>query len=140
MQTFYRRANFGCKELPTIIQVDNLTKRFGNFAAVYGVIFSIDEGELLGLLGPNGAGKTTTFHMLATLLKSTCGTALVNGYDINREPAPVRKSVGIVFQEPSSDDCSRGMRTSSHTLSFTTSLLLLAGRGSIKSGVQEDEL
>lgn len=91
-----------------IIEIENLTKRFGNFIAVDNVSFSIQEGEVLGLLGPNGAGKTTTLHMLATLLKPTGGTALVNGYDISKEPALVRKSIGIVFQEPSSDDLLTG--------------------------------
>jgi len=91
-----------------IIEVDNLTKKFGDLKAVDAISFSIMEGEVFGLLGPNGAGKTTTLHMLATLLKPTSGVALVNGYDVNKEPSYVRKSIGIVFQEPSSDDLLTG--------------------------------
>jgi ABC-2 type transport system ATP-binding protein len=68
----------------------------------------IRKGETFGLLGPNGAGKTTTLLMLATLLRPTSGTALVNGYDIVKQPHQVRKSIGIVFQEPSSDDLLTG--------------------------------
>lgn len=64
------------------IQVENLTKRFGDFTAVDAVSFDIKQGEIFGLLGPNGAGKTTTISMLSTLLKPTSGKALVNGIDI----------------------------------------------------------
>lgn len=91
-----------------IVRVKELTKRFEKILAVDRVSFSIEEGEVFGLLGPNGAGKTTTLHMLATLLKPTSGTASVNGYDIKQEPSKVRKSIGIVFQEPSSDDLLTG--------------------------------
>jgi ABC-2 type transport system ATP-binding protein len=69
---------------------------------------SIAEGEIFGLLGPNGAGKTTTLSMLATLLKPTSGTGRVNGFDITKQPADVRRSIGIVFQDPSSDDILTG--------------------------------
>ncbi len=68
----------------------------------------IHENEIFGLLGSNGAGKTTIIHMLATLLKPTSGTATVNGYDIIKESAKVRASIGIVFQAPSSDDMLTG--------------------------------
>jgi len=64
----------------------------------------IKEGEIFGLLGPNGAGKTTFISMLCTLLKPTSGTARVNGFDIIKQQAEVRKSIGIVFQDPSLDN------------------------------------
>ena len=91
-----------------IIQVKNLTKKFDELTAVDQLNLSIEAGEVFGLLGPNGAGKTTTLHILATLLKPTSGTALVNNFDIIRQPSQVRKSIGIVFQEPSSDDLLTG--------------------------------
>jgi ABC-2 type transport system ATP-binding protein len=91
-----------------IVELDSLRKEFGDLVAVDGASFSISEGEVFGLLGPNGAGKTTILHMLATLLKPTSGTARVNGYDIVNEPSKVRKSIGMVFQEPSSDDLLTG--------------------------------
>ncbi len=64
----------------------------------------METGEIFGLLGPNGAGKTTTVSMLCTILKPTSGSATVNGYDIVHEANQVRKSIGIVFQDPSIDD------------------------------------
>lgn len=90
------------------IEISNLTKKFDSFIAVDDLSLRIDQGEIFGLLGPNGAGKTTTLLMLTTLLKPTSGTAKVGGFDIVREPAQVRKSIGIVFQEPSSDDVLTG--------------------------------
>jgi ABC-2 type transport system ATP-binding protein len=65
---------------------------------------TVEPGEIFGLLGPNGAGKTTTISMLCTILKPTFGTATVNGYDIVKDANKVRKSIGIVFQDPSIDD------------------------------------
>jgi ABC-2 type transport system ATP-binding protein len=91
-----------------IIETLGLTKRFGELKAVDHIDLSIREGEVFGLLGPNGAGKTTTLSMLATLLKPTEGTAKVDGHDVLTEAAAVRKSIGIVFQEPSSDDILTG--------------------------------
>ena len=87
-----------------VIEVKNLTKVFGNLTAVDGISFEIDRGEVFGLLGPNGAGKTTTLFMLATLLKPTSGAAIINNYDTIKNPHQVRKSIGVVFQDPSSDD------------------------------------
>lgn len=91
-----------------IIETHNLTKKYNTLTAVDNLNLEIAEGEIFGLLGPNGAGKTTTLMMLTTLIKSTAGTATVNGYDIVKEPAKVRKSIGIVFQDPSSDDILTG--------------------------------
>ena len=90
------------------VETEGLTKRFGDLVAVDSLNLSIEEGEIFGLLGPNGAGKTTTLSMLATLLKPTSGTARVNGFDIIIHPADVRRSIGIVFQDPSSDDVLTG--------------------------------
>jgi len=91
-----------------IIQTEGITKRFNELTAVDHIDISIDEGEVFGLLGPNGAGKTTLLSMMATLIKPTEGTAIVNGYDIVRQPHGVRKSIGIVFQAPSSDEMLTG--------------------------------
>ena len=86
------------------IETFDLTKKFGNFTAVDSVNIQVKEGEIFGLLGPNGAGKSTTISMLCTILRPTAGTANINGYDIIRQPGHVRKSIGIVFQDPSIDD------------------------------------
>jgi ABC-2 type transport system ATP-binding protein len=91
-----------------IIKTEGITKAFKNLVAVDHIDVSIDEGEIFGLLGPNGAGKTTLLSMLATLLRPTEGTAKVNGYDILKQPGSVRKSIGMVFQAPSSDDLLTG--------------------------------
>ena len=91
-----------------MITIKNLVKKYEDFTAVDNLNLNIDENEVFGLLGPNGAGKTTTIHMLATLLKPTSGTAIVNGYDIVNEASKVRASIGIVFQAPSSDDMLTG--------------------------------
>lgn len=80
------------------ILTKGLTKVFGHFTAVDSLNLDVKEGELLGLLGPNGAGKTTTVRMLCTLLEPTRGTATVAGYDITREPAKVRRQIGVVSE------------------------------------------
>ncbi len=87
-----------------IIEVRNLTKRYGSFNAVKGISFAVRQGELFGFLGPNGAGKSTSINMMCTLLKVTDGTAILNGHDIVRDKVAVRKDIGIIFQEPSLDD------------------------------------
>jgi len=76
----------------------DLTKVFGNFAAVDNLNLDVGEGELFGLLGPNGAGKTTTVRMLCTLIEVTRGTATVAGYDLVKEPASVRRQIGVVSE------------------------------------------
>ena len=87
------------------IEVKDLVKRYrGNgFAAVDHISFNVESGEIFALLGPNGAGKTTAIKILTTLLKPTSGTAKVAGFDIGKDKDSVRKSIGIVFQEPSLD-------------------------------------
>lgn len=92
----------------SVIETAGLTKKYGGFLALDRLTINVEEGEVLGLLGPNGAGKTTTLLMLTTLLKPTAGTARVNGFDIIKDPGNVRKSIGIVFQDPSSDDILTG--------------------------------
>jgi len=90
--------------MPHSIETKKLTKAYGTLRAVDSLDITVEKGEIFGLLGPNGAGKTTTVSMLCTILKPTSGTAKVNGYDLVREASKVRKSIGIVFQEPSVDD------------------------------------
>jgi ABC-2 type transport system ATP-binding protein len=96
----------------SIIEIKDLTKIFSSgshqVVAVDSLSLTIEEGEIYGFLGPNGAGKTTTIKMLATLLEPTTGSAKVNGYDIIKQPSKVRESIGIVFQEPSSDELLTG--------------------------------
>jgi ABC-2 type transport system ATP-binding protein len=91
------------------IITDNLTKRFNKLTAVDNVTLEVDQGEIFGLLGPNGAGKSTFISMLCTILKPTSGTAKVEGYDIVSQASDVRRSIGIVFQDPSIDDKLTGM-------------------------------
>jgi ABC-2 type transport system ATP-binding protein len=86
-----------------MICVRDLVKKFGETTAVNGVDFDIMPGEIFGFLGPNGAGKTTTINMLCTLLKPTSGTAILNGFDVVKQHTDVRKSIGLVFQDPSLD-------------------------------------
>lgn len=90
--------------MASAIETYDLTKRYGELVAVDRLNATVEHGEIFGLLGPNGAGKTTVISMLSTMLKPTDGTAKVNGFDIVSEPDDVRKSIGIVFQEPSVDD------------------------------------
>ncbi len=81
-----------------------LTCRFGDITAVDNLNLTIERGEIFGLLGPNGAGKTTTLSMLATLLPPTSGAATVAGYDVTSQKDAVRRSIGLVFQDPSTDE------------------------------------
>ncbi len=85
------------------IIVKKLTKIFNGFTAVDNIDFVVKAGELLGLLGPNGAGKTTTINMLSTLLKATSGYGEVAGFDISKDKDAIRRSIGVVFQEPALD-------------------------------------
>jgi ABC-2 type transport system ATP-binding protein len=86
-----------------MITVANLTKRFKDFVAVDNISFKVNKGEVFALLGPNGAGKTTTIKMLTTLLSPTSGRIWLNGHDPVTEQDAVRRSFGIVFQDPSLD-------------------------------------
>lgn len=86
------------------IETQNLTKEYDGFKAVDSVDLKIKKGQVFGLLGPNGAGKTTLISMLITMRKPSKGKAKVNGFDIEKNPDAVRKSIGIVFQDPSLDE------------------------------------
>jgi len=88
----------------SIITVRDLVKRFGDFTAVDHVSFEVKRGEMFAFLGPNGAGKSTTIKMLTTLLRPTEGEIRIDGHDPRTDQAAVRKSFGIVFQDPSVDD------------------------------------
>jgi len=88
----------------SMVKVQELTKVFNGLEAVKKISFTIEEGEIFGLLGPNGAGKTTTISILSTLLSPTYGTAWINGHNVITDPDGVRKSIGVVFQDPSLDD------------------------------------
>jgi ABC-2 type transport system ATP-binding protein len=85
------------------VEVDNLTKSFGDFRAVDGLSFTVGHGEVFGLLGPNGAGKSTLIRMLTTLVPPTSGTARINGFDIGRAPNDVRSCIGVIPQAMTSD-------------------------------------
>jgi len=86
-----------------IIEVEHLVKRFGDLVAVNDISFNVEEGEIFGFLGPNGAGKTTTINVLCTLMKPTSGGARLAGFDVVRQQNQVRRSLGLVFQDPSLD-------------------------------------
>jgi ABC-2 type transport system ATP-binding protein len=92
------------KLLEKAIETSELTRRFDGLVAVDKLNISVERGEVFGLLGPNGAGKTTTISMLCTILKPTSGSARVNGFDVVKQDTQVRRSIGIVFQDPSIDD------------------------------------
>ena len=83
----------------SIIEVRNLTKKFGEFTAVDKISFDVKRGEIFGLLGPNGAGKSTTLRMLSTLARPTEGTAIIGGHDIVKQDTEVRKLIGIVSEK-----------------------------------------
>jgi ABC-2 type transport system ATP-binding protein len=85
--------------MAAILQVKNLSKNYGDFAAVKGISFEIAEGEIFSLLGPNGAGKTTTISMLSTLFAPTGGEATIGGHSIVKEPMAVRNLIGVVPQD-----------------------------------------
>jgi ABC-2 type transport system ATP-binding protein len=89
--------------VPAAIDVRNIVKRFGDFTAVGGITFAVEQGEIFGLLGPNGAGKSTLIRMLTTLIPPTEGTAIVGGFDVAADPNGVRKSIGVIPQALTSD-------------------------------------
>ncbi|MEK0318852.1 MAG: ATP-binding cassette domain-containing protein [Nitrosopumilus sp.] len=86
------------------IEIDSLSKKFGNVLAVDDISLKVKEGEIFGFLGPNGAGKSTTMMILTTLLKPTIGRALVAGYDVVSQAKQVRQNIGYVQQEISVDE------------------------------------
>lgn len=87
-----------------MIEVEHFTKRYGDFNAVEDISFTVDEGSIFAFLGPNGAGKTTTISTLCTILDKTEGDIKINGHDVTKEKALVRKDIGIVFQDSTLDE------------------------------------
>ncbi|MCK5724458.1 MAG: ATP-binding cassette domain-containing protein [Gammaproteobacteria bacterium] len=87
-----------------MIEVVNLTKRFKDFTAVDRISFEVSAGEIFGFLGPNGAGKTTTIMMLTTLLRLSDGRVTVCDFDVSKEQRKIRRKIGVVFQDHTSDD------------------------------------
>jgi ABC-2 type transport system ATP-binding protein len=85
------------------VEVENLTKRFGDFCAVDHLNFAVANGEIFGLLGPNGAGKSTLIRMLTTLIPPSEGTARVEGCDVVRQANQVRQLIGVIPQAMTSD-------------------------------------
>jgi ABC-2 type transport system ATP-binding protein len=81
-----------------IITVNNLTKNYGDFAAVKGISFEVYEGEIFGLLGPNGAGKTTTLEIIETLRDKTSGEVTVDGFSIDKDADSIKKIIGVQLQ------------------------------------------
>ena len=82
-----------------MIRVENLVKKFGNFTAVDKISFQVPKGEIFGFLGANGAGKTTAIKMLCGLSKPTSGSANIAGYDLVKESAKVKLSIGYMSQK-----------------------------------------
>ena len=85
--------------MSSILQVNHLVKKYGDFTAVDDISFDIEEGEIFSLLGPNGAGKTTTISILSTLFAPTSGDASIGGHSVTRDPMAVRKLIGVVPQD-----------------------------------------
>ena len=109
------------------IEVRQIVKKFGDFTAVGGVSFAVEEGEIFGLLGPNGAGKSTLIRMLTTLLPPSAGTALVSGFDVVAQADDVRRSIGVIPQALTSD----------LELSVEENLLIFAKLYSVPRGKRE---
>src|SRR5512141_2777107 len=118
--------------MPSILEVKDLAKKYGDFTAVKGISFDICEGEIFSLLGPNGAGKTTTISMLSTLYRPTRGDATVGGHSVSAEPMAVRRLIGVVPQELALyDDL-----TARENLTFWGQMYNLGG-GALKSRIAE---
>lgn len=81
-----------------IISVRNLVKNYGNFNAVKDISFDVYEGEIFGLLGPNGAGKSTTLEIMETLREKSSGEVTIAGYNLDKEPAEIKKLIGVQLQ------------------------------------------
>ncbi len=82
----------------TIISVKNLVKNYGDFQAVKGISFDVQEGEIFGLLGPNGAGKSTTLEIIETLREKTSGEVIVDGFNLDKQPNEIKKIIGVQLQ------------------------------------------
>ncbi len=86
------------KVMRKIIEVEDLVKKYGDFEAVKGISFSVNEGEIFGLLGPNGAGKSTTLEIIETLRQKTSGRVLVDGLNLDEQPNEIKKIIGVQLQ------------------------------------------
>ena len=86
----------GQKGGSTLIEVKNLTKKYGDHTAVDHLSFQVEEGQIYGFLGPNGAGKSTTMNMITGYIASTEGTVVINGHDILEEPEEAKKDIGYL--------------------------------------------
>lgn len=90
-------------ETGNLVEVRDLVKRYGRTLAVDGISLDIAKGERYAILGPNGAGKTTLIHVLCTIHRADSGTAVVDGFEVHKQPRLARRRIGVVFQEPSVD-------------------------------------
>ncbi len=115
-----------------VIEVEDLTKDYGDLRAVDHISFEVYRGEIFGFLGPNGAGKTTTIKMLTGLLRPTSGCGKISGMDVSQEPMKVRKQIGLVFQTSSLDD----KLTGRENLSFHSRLYSVP-EGTIKERIAD---
>ena len=79
-----------------VIQVENITKKYGSFTAVNNISFEIEEGEIVGFLGPNGAGKSTTMNMITGFIEPTSGKIIVDGYNISKKPKKAKRQIGYM--------------------------------------------
>lgn len=112
-----------------IVLVTDLVKKYKEVEAVKGVSFDVRKGEIFGFLGPNGAGKSTTIKMLATLVQPTSGRAVLNGFDVSKDPDRVRRSIGLVFQDPSLDNhLTAEENLTFHAMLYDVGGAVLAGR------------
>jgi ABC-2 type transport system ATP-binding protein len=103
MNNFVKPVNGKTNGGPPAIEVENITKKYGEFTAVDSVSFAVQEGEIFGLLGPNGAGKSTLIRMMTTLIEITGGTARISGHDVQKEPDEARRHIGVIPQAMTSD-------------------------------------
>src|SRR5205814_6046617 len=95
--------SFAALSSTAAIAVQELVHRYGDRTALNGVSFEVRPAELFGLLGPNGSGKTTLFRILSTLMLPSAGSAQIAGLDVVRDPAALRRHIGVVFQAQSVD-------------------------------------
>ncbi len=109
-----------------MIQVENLTHRYGERTALRNVNFAVEKGEIFGLLGPNGGGKSTLFRILSTMMAPSGGRAAIGGCDVLRDRAAVRRQIGVVFQTQSMDKAltvEENLRAQGHLHGLSGSLL-----------------
>lgn len=125
--------------MSTMLEIQGLTKQFGQFTAVNDISFSVESGEVLGFLGPNGSGKSTTMKMVTGFLSPTAGTAIVCGKDVTRDPIAVKKHIGYLPEgAPLYEDM-----TPSGMLSFVADVRGLSGadrRNGIDNAVDKLQL